>query len=85
MLVVHIDRCIAAGEAFHNVKLCDSDKELLRHSLVHFVDRAIDKFIRGAIQHNVPLSNRPCLKEMQDEIVDLFFYHAAHSKNLSNT
>jgi hypothetical protein len=51
--------------------------ELMSCSLGDFILSATDKFIAGAIVHGGDIRDRNIEKELQQELLDLFWYNAA--------
>lgn len=82
-LRTEIDHLIRDHERFYNYTLSDSDRLFLVDTVDKFVEQSIQKFIHGGMEHN-PDGDEPFLtsvdhaREMDNEIIDFLFYHAAN-------
>lgn len=52
-----------------------ADKEFIVDSLANFNEQAINKFIKGQAEHGGHITDRDLQREMNLEIIDMFFYN----------
>ena len=67
-------------EKTHDVHLDPADRLLLVDFLVSEIPRRATKFILGAKAHPIPLIDRVCMSDIEEELIDASFYAAAYRK-----
>lgn len=60
------NKCINAEDGAH-----------LIDTLVNFVDRALDKYIKGQKEHGGSITDRDCYEDLRNELIDSIIYHSA--------
>ena len=64
-------------------KLDEASIKFLRETLGEFVEKAVDKFVRGQREHSGIIYERPMLKELENEQIDSVFYLAGLKERLA--
>jgi len=62
--------------------LDEASIRFLRETLGEFVEKAVDKFVRGQKEHGGIIYERPMLPELKKELIDSIFYLAGAQKRL---
>lgn len=80
-LLKHIRRFVVScnEEAIDSKKhpICAEDEAFLASSLTVFVESATRKFIAGQNEHGGHITDRALLTEIDNELIDLFWYSRA--------
>lgn len=64
-----------------NEKLIKEANRIKQDALDAFVSKAFDKYDAGQREHGGLITDRVCLEDLEDEIIDLWFYlHALRVK-----
>lgn len=72
----HVDACDTT------MALTIEQRVFLAASLTKFVDAATSKFIAGQKEHGGMFWERPLFKELEDELIDAWFYKDGIRKKL---
>lgn len=72
----------AGDYEYFSFNLNKDEQNEVKKTLQDFCTRAVSKYIAGSKEHGGKITDRDCLKEMHDEIIDLMFYHAGVVKQL---
>lgn len=81
----HIFQLTHESEQLHNHVLDAKDRVLLVDTLGALIIRMIDKYVRGAKAHSIPLIDRVVFDDLHDELIDALFYHHALKLKLQQT
>jgi hypothetical protein len=78
---VHMSNC-AHDDAGNTVAILKDSQEvlILANDLTSFVIHAINKYLKGQLEHGGHISERDLDVEISQEITDLFFYHQANKR-----
>lgn len=76
-----VQELIRAAEIRNGGRLPAEDFEFLTTSIIEFTQQAIDKFVRGSVEHGgCFVEDIEPRQEIQNEILDLWFYHNADKR-----
>jgi len=65
---------------FKQTALGEIKKVQIADDLTSFVKQAIGKYIRGQMEHGGNIEDRNLNHEIDQELIDLFFYHSANKR-----